>query len=122
MLSRLLVSVGFVCGLASGAEAPWARFFNQPAVSAAQGMRQAMSNAFASAFDPLSLKARKDPTFPILKKPVEAAKLAAPMACSVPLLEYKVPQDKEFFIRKVHPHEGPADSGIVKPVTPKACN
>jgi len=128
MLLRLLLLSGLVCGLAAAAETgPWDRFFSKPSasaqLSAQQGIQQAMSKAVSSAFDPLALNSKVGKSAPGLPpmptNPVVAS--VSQRSCSIPLAEYKIPKDKQFFIRSAPVPNPGIDSAAIHPQPAPAC-
>lgn len=124
MLLRAGLLFGILCHLAGAADGPWARFFNQPAVTTRQGEQQAMSSALSSVFNPLGLKAKNnnEPVFPQLGPPVLLEPKMPPVAfipCSVPLVPYE--PLGSFFITEIKPGGTAIDPGMLRAVPSLPC-
>lgn len=74
----------------------------------------------AADVNPLSLKAPRYPTLPVPGTVIVSRLPKLP--CSVPLLEYKAPTDKQFFIRHLKPPTTAQDSTFSKPAPSQPCN
>lgn len=125
MLLRLALLFGTLSTLASAADGPWARFFNQPAMTTQQGEQHAMAAALSSAFNPLALKAKNtnEPVFPQPSLPILLVPQMPPMAfvpCSVPLIPYEPLGN--FFITEIKPGTSAVDPGMLRAVPSVPCN
>ncbi len=124
MLLRTSLCVLLLCNLAAAADGPWARFFNQPAMTAKQGERHALSTAVSSAFNPLNLKTAtpKEPLFPQESLPVLLVPQMLAMAlipCSVPLIPYEPLGN--FFITQIKPGTRAIDPGMLRAFPSAPC-
>ena len=119
MTLRLGCLAFVACSLVNAAPGPWDRFFNKPALSAKQGIDTAFDHAVASAFNPLSMTAPDQPTFPQLDNQTMPVVLAQTPVCAVPLREIRV--SPEFSMSSSKAANSAIDGKMLKATPIPAC-